>query len=346
MILTILGTVILCTIVQLIISHTDKCIRLILELSRLSLMKKYIPVFNNLMERYYGYYGYDSNFRTVWGNSGSSYPTACCLPSKVLTDIDDKDHKDPVLDMLNKMNFDAKPKSFKDLLKAYEDTNNTKVIFINHKKSDGLYGIGFLASQQTLTVHDADQFIDIMRDNAVGEDTDITLIINTPGGSMTAAEIITHSLLTHKGRVSTYIPYYAMSAGTMIALASNEIYMDKNAYCGTVDPQMCGFSVTDLIKYCSEYSGSTSIVGDIARLFLKQATASMDRIKDLINRIRNQKSLEFDTDLVVDELVSGKYNHDKPLFAEDMAKILPNVKIGIPSDVMELYKSFNGSCKY
>lgn len=66
----------------------------------------------------------------------------------------------------------------------------------------------------------------------------IDLILHTPGGLVLAAEQIAHALVEHKGKVTVFVPHYAMSGGTLIALCADEIVMDPNAVLGPVDPQI------------------------------------------------------------------------------------------------------------
>lgn len=334
MLLTILFTVFICGVTQMLISHPNKCYSLVLYFSRLSLLKKYVPQFNKIMEYYSKYYCKPDN-RILNNNVFSSNDNLLNTDSPI-------DLFTPLNTPLNSVclnNRLNKEKSFEDTLKEYEEKHSTKVIIINHKRNDSQFGLDFLAQQQTLGLEDSKKFVDIIRN--ISDDTNITLIINTPGGSLAAAEIIIHSLVNHKGKVFTYIPYQSMSAGTLIALASDEIYMDKNAYCGPIDPQMWFFSAVDVVKYCEEYLNDQSILGSLAKLFYRQSQSAIDRVMNVIKGVNDVKMIDYNTDLIQNTLLSGKYNHDTPLFAENMMGILPNVKVGIPDDLMDLYNSFN-----
>jgi ClpP class serine protease len=158
---------------------------------------------------------------------------------------------------------------------------------------------------------------------------------------MTSAEVIVHALVNHQGPISIYVPYTCMSAGTLIALTGTQIYMDPNAYCGTIDPQMMGVSVTSIIGYCEKYVEVTSFLGDLARLLLSQAHAAMTRVRGVLDQIPSIQDKREQIDL---ELVSGRHNHDKPLFVDEMRPLI-NVTVGIPPPVLALYQSFLGSRK-
>jgi hypothetical protein len=66
----------------------------------------------------------------------------------------------------------------------------------------------------------------------------LLLVIHTPGGSAEAAETIVDYLRTKFDSIVAAIPTYAMSAGTMIALASDKLIMGRQSQLGPTDPQL------------------------------------------------------------------------------------------------------------
>jgi len=64
------------------------------------------------------------------------------------------------------------------------------------------------------------------------------LLLHTPGGQAEAAETIVDYLWSKFADIEVAIPTYAMSAGTMIALASNSIVMGRQSQLGPTDPQI------------------------------------------------------------------------------------------------------------
>ena len=89
------------------------------------------------------------------------------------------------------------------------------------------------------------RFIDIQDSEEVlraikltDDDMPIDFILHTPGGLVLASEQIAAALSKHPGKVTVYVPHYAMSGGTMLALAADEIVMDDNAVLSPVDPQI------------------------------------------------------------------------------------------------------------
>src|SRR5262245_24561899 len=64
------------------------------------------------------------------------------------------------------------------------------------------------------------------------DDQPTDVILHTPGGLVLASEQIARALVDHKGKVTVFVPHYAMSGGTLIALAADQIVMDSNAVLG------------------------------------------------------------------------------------------------------------------
>lgn len=66
---------------------------------------------------------------------------------------------------------------------------------------------------------------------------ELDLIIHTPGGDYEATKRIINYLHETYSHIRTIIPHLAMSGGTLIACASDEIYMGPYSSLGPTDPQ-------------------------------------------------------------------------------------------------------------
>lgn len=67
---------------------------------------------------------------------------------------------------------------------------------------------------------------------------DLDIILHSPGGSPDATAAIVRYLRGKYTNIRVFVPLAAMSAATMWALASNEIWMGKHSQLGPIDPQM------------------------------------------------------------------------------------------------------------
>lgn len=68
--------------------------------------------------------------------------------------------------------------------------------------------------------------------------TELDLIIHSPGGSPEAAEAIVTYLRSKFTHIRVIVPHMAMSAATMIACAADEIIMGAHSFIGPIDPQL------------------------------------------------------------------------------------------------------------
>ena len=69
-------------------------------------------------------------------------------------------------------------------------------------------------------------------------DTNLDLILHSPGGSPEAAEGVVSYLRSKFQHIRVIVPELAMSAATMISCAANEILMGKHSFLGPIDPQL------------------------------------------------------------------------------------------------------------
>lgn len=70
----------------------------------------------------------------------------------------------------------------------------------------------------------------------------LLVILETEGGSIETAERISNVFRHHyrSGEVSFLVPNYAMSAGTILVMSGDNIYMDYFSVLGPIDPQVRG----------------------------------------------------------------------------------------------------------
>lgn len=70
------------------------------------------------------------------------------------------------------------------------------------------------------------------------ENSELDLILHSPGGSLEAAEAIVQYLRSEFTYIRVIVPQMAMSAATMIACAADEIVLGKHSFLGPIDPQI------------------------------------------------------------------------------------------------------------
>ena len=163
----------------------------------------------------------------------------------------------------------------------------------------------------------------------------IDLVVHTPGGLVLAAEQIAEALVRHRGPVTVFVPHYAMSGGSLIAMAADEIVMDENAVLGPVDPQVGQFPVASVIKAVeqkpiSEVDDQTLILADVGRKALDQVHRTVVEILTG-NGMAKEKAEEL---AII--LASGRWTHDYPISFEEAKALGLPVSDNIPTEVHDL----------
>jgi ClpP class serine protease len=175
------------------------------------------------------------------------------------------------------------------------------------------------------------------------KDVPIDLILHTPGGLALAATQIAVALKAHPAKKTVIVPHYAMSGGTLIAFASDEILMDLHAALGPVDPQLGDqtgvYPAPSLLKVVEKKSLDET--DDKTLVYAEEAAKAMNQMYALIKRILSGKCGEGNLNTILEEFVSGKYTHDRPFMAEEVRVILGDcVKTEVPEEVYELMKLY------
>lgn len=188
-----------------------------------------------------------------------------------------------------------------------------------------------------IDIDDSEEVLRAIR--SAPKDVPIDIILHTPGGLALAATQIALALKNHPARTSVIIPHYAMSGGTLIALAVDEIIMDPNAALGPVDPQLGdqtgAYPATSILKVVEKKK--IDEIDDKTLILAEEARKAVEQMKALLRRIVCSGCDEETVNRIIEEMVSGKYTHDHPFLAEDVKALLGDrVRTDVPQEVYEL----------
>lgn len=128
-------------------------------------------------------------------------------------------------------------------LAQFGNQRNSQVITLIHRQETMSF-LGFPLLRY-IDIEDSERVLRAIR--LAPPDMAIDLILHTPGGLVLAAGQIAHALAQHPGKVTVFVPHYAMSGGTLIALAADEVIMDENAVLGPVDPQLGEYPAASIL---------------------------------------------------------------------------------------------------
>jgi ClpP class serine protease len=219
-------------------------------------------------------------------------------------------------------------------MRALEKQRHSRVIALVHRQETMSF-LGFPVVR-FINIEDSEQILRAIKltDNNVP----IDLIVHTPGGLVLAARQIAHALNNHPAKVTVFVPHYAMSGGTLIALAADEIVIDPNAVLGPVDPQLGEYPAASIIKAVAQKNKNrvddqTLILADISEKAIQQLKAAVQDI--LLDKMDDARAAELS-----ETLATGKWTHDYPLMVEEAQRLGLPVSTDMPEEVYEFIKLF------
>jgi ClpP class serine protease len=219
-------------------------------------------------------------------------------------------------------------------LRRMERKRNSRVIALIHRQ-ETMALLGFPLARY-IDINDSEQVLRAIK--LTDPDVPIDLILHTPGGLVLAAEQIAFALCCRQAPVTVFVPHYAMSGGTLIALAASQIVMDENAVLGPVDPQVGEYPAVSILKAVAQKNlnrvdDQTLILADVAGKAIRQ-------VRETVTAILERRMERDQADRVADKLTAGAWTHDYPITVKQAQELGLSVSIDIPKevyDVMNLY---------
>jgi len=224
-------------------------------------------------------------------------------------------------------------------LGQFEQERNSRVIALIHRQESGsLLGLPVMGS---ISIDDSEAVLRAIR--LTPPEQPIDIILHTPGGTVLAAEQIAKALVEREGKVTVFVPHYAMSGGTLIALAADEIVMDPNAVLGPVDPQVGDLPAASIvqavqIKGPQRVSDDTLILADVAQKARLQVVGFVAQL--LLKHMPEKQAVR-----VATVLSEGRWTHDFPITVQAARSLGLKVSTDMPRtvyDLMDLYPQTGG----
>src|SRR5262245_39437378 len=190
---------------------------------------------------------------------------------------------------------------------------------------------GFAISRH-IDLEDAQTIIAAIKETP--EDMPIDLVLHTPGGIVLAAMQIARAVEAHRAKVSVYVPVYAMSGGTLIALAADEIVMGEFSVLGPIDPQIAGLPAASIVK--ARDSKPTGSVFDLTLILADVAEKALAQVKQGAVELLTPRMEQAAAEVLAAKLAGGHWTHDYALTASEALALGLPVTVGMPREVMQL----------
>jgi ClpP class serine protease len=220
------------------------------------------------------------------------------------------------------------------LLGRIERNRKSRVILLVHRQ-ETMSVLGFPVMRY-IDVNDAEEVLRACE--LTDPDVPLDIVLHTPGGLVLAATQIARAVRGHKGKVTVFVPHYAMSGGTLIALAADEIVMSPHAVLGPVDPQLGQYPAASLLKVVAkkpiaEVDDQTLIMADVAEKAIAQVRGSVEELLSRSQSADKAKSL-------AELLSTGTWTHDYGITCAQAQRFGLNARSEMPPEFLELMALF------
>jgi ClpP class serine protease len=224
--------------------------------------------------------------------------------------------------------------SRKRLISLVERERKSRVVLLVHRQ-ETMSLLGFPLFRY-IDINDSEEVLRAI--HLTDPEIPLDLVLHTPGGLVLAATQIARAIFKHKGKVTVFVPHYAMSGGTLLALAADEIVMCEHAVLGPVDPQLGEYPAASILraahqKPIAEVDDKTLILADQAEKAIAQMRQEVAEL--LADKYPGEKAEE-----IAKLMTSGTWTHDYPITCERARELGLRVNSDMPENIMRLMQLY------
>ncbi len=211
-----------------------------------------------------------------------------------------------------------------------EKARGSRVILLVHRQ-ETMSLLGF-PLMRFINIEDSEEVIRAIQ--LTDDNVPLDVILHTPGGLVLAATQIARALKEHPAKTTVFVPHYAMSGGTLIALAADEICMSQHAVLGPIDPQLGQQPAASVLKVLEQkepkdIDDQTLILADVSQKAIQQVQRTAEYL--LEGKMGADKAKE-----LAKTLSEGRWTHDYPILPDEARELGLPVNTNMPQQVLEL----------
>jgi ClpP class serine protease len=228
----------------------------------------------------------------------------------------------------------------KRLLAQMEQKRKSRAIMLVHRQ-ETMALLGFPIFRY-IDINDSEEVIRAIQ--LTDPKVPIDFILHTPGGLILPSLQISRALSKHLGKVTVFVPHYAMSGGTLLALAADEIVMSEFAVLGPVDPIVGQLPAISLLKAVSKKS--VDELDDHTLILSDQAEKAIAEVRNFIQALLEKNLSAEKAEELARLLAEGTWTHDYPIDFDAAKSLGLPVSSKMPKEVLELMRLFPQPIRY
>lgn len=215
-----------------------------------------------------------------------------------------------------------------------EAQRGSRVILLVHRQETlSMLGVPLM---RYIDIQDAEELIHAIRQTP--KDQPIDIVLHTPGGLALASLQIARALASHPAPVTALVPHYAMSGGTLIALAADRIVMCEHAALGPIDPQIGPYPAASVVRAVALKDDQH--IDDEILILADQSEMAIEQLRRSVISLLGQRYREDVVEFIAGELSQGRWTHDYPITAKEALQLGLNVSTDMPEDVLAMMRLF------
>ena len=224
--------------------------------------------------------------------------------------------------------------SRKRLITLIERERKSRVVLLVHRQETMSF-LGFPVFRY-IDINDSEEVIRAI--HLTDPEIPLDLVLHTPGGLVLAATQIARAVSKHTGKVTVFVPHYAMSGGTLIALAADEIVMCDHAVLGPVDPQLGEYPAASILKVV--HQKPIDKVDDKTLILADQAEKAILQMEHEVTELLTDGYPSDKVPELAKLLTTGTWTHDYPITYERANALGLRVRNDMPDNVMRLMQLY------
>jgi ClpP class serine protease len=207
------------------------------------------------------------------------------------------------------------------------------ILLVHREETMRLFGFPLM---RYIDINDSEEVLRAIQ--MTDDDVPLDIILHTPGGLVLAALQIARAIRAHKAKVTVFVPHYAMSGGTLIALGANEIVLSQHAVLGPVDPQLGQSPAVSVIKVIEQkpiakIDDHTIVLADVGRKAIEQVKTAANML--LTGRMAADRAAS-----IAEKLATGTWTHDYPISAAEAKDLGLPISTRMPEEILNLMKLY------
>ena len=224
--------------------------------------------------------------------------------------------------------------SRKRMIALIERERKSRVVLLVHRQETmSLLGFPLL---RYIDINDSEEVLRAI--HLTDPEIPVDLVLHTPGGLVLAATQIARAIFKHKGKVTVFVPHYAMSGGTLLALAADEIVMCEHAVLGPVDPQLGEYPAASILK--AAHQKPIAEVDDKTLILADQAEKAIAQMRQEVTELLAEKYPGGKAEEIAKLMTTGTWTHDYPITCERARELGLPVNSDMPENMLRLMQLY------